>query len=792
MTVQKKTGRAACFAAIFLVLTAAAPAQEATPAGSTPRPRVGLVLSGGGARGAAHIGVLKVLEEYHVPVDAIAGTSMGAVVGGLYASGLSASEIERVMTSVDWQDAFRDRPARKDLNFRRKLEDQTYLVKFPLGLKGRKFRLPRGLVQGQKLTQILRGLTLPVSQVHDFDRLAIPFRAVATDIVTGDRVVLDHGDLTTAMRASLSAPGVFAPVEADGRLLVDGGLSSNLPIDVAREMGVDVLIVVDCGFPLLERNKLDSVPTVSAQMLAILIRHNTIEQRKTLTDRDVSIDPALGDFSSLAFDSLARAMRTGEQAARGAAERLAALAVPAEEFQRLAAARAGVRGEPPVIDFLRVEPGSERYAAAIDALFRDQVGQKLDAERLRKRVNSLYGQGNLEIFDYRVVTGEAAPGGSSAAAGSAAASPPAGATATTVAGAATPGTAAPAAVDDGAQPGYGIALNARRNSWGPNYLRFGLQLQNDFEGNSSFNAAVRSTMAEITPYGGEWVVDLQVGETPLVNTEVYLPFGYRSPYFVAPHAGFNIRTLPVIDADENILAEYRVRTTDYGIDFGRELGNFGEVRLGWGRTFGATHLRVGDPALLEQEFDSRKYFGEFRYDSVDDVNFPREGGTFQLALQSEREGTGALADGDTDLLLYDQLYAHSWGRNTGVIWASAGIRLHDDVDVVRSYFPLGGFLNMSGIVPESLVGPNYVILRGIYYRQIGRGGTGFLNVPVYIGMSVEQGNVWSSRSEISFGSARTNGSLFLGLDTILGPVYMATGFDDHGGTNYYLFLGRTF
>ena len=183
----------------------------------TGRPRIGLVLSGGGARGAAHIGVLKVLEENHVPVDAIAGTSMGAVVGGLYASGFSAADIERVMTSVDWQDAFRDRPARKDLNFRRKLEDQNFLVKFPLGLKGRKFRLPRGLVQGQKLTQILRGLTLPVAQIQNFDDLAIPFRAIATDIVTGERVVLDHGDLTTAMRASLSAPGVFAPVESDGR-----------------------------------------------------------------------------------------------------------------------------------------------------------------------------------------------------------------------------------------------------------------------------------------------------------------------------------------------------------------------------------------------------------------------------------------------------------------------------------------------------------------------------------------------------------------------------------------------
>src|SRR6187549_3229601 len=376
----------------------------------TARPRIGLVLSGGGARGAAHIGVLKVLEENHVPVDAIAGTSMGAVVGGLYASGLSAADIERVMTSVDWQDAFRDRPARADLNFRRKLEDQTYLVKFPLGLKGGEFRLPRGLVQGQKLTQILRGLTLPVAPIADFDDLAIPFRAVATDIVTGDRVVLDHGDLTTAMRASLSAPGVFSPVDSEGRMLVDGGLSSNLPVDVAREMGVDILIVVDCGFPLLERGKLDSVATVSNQMLAILIRSNTTAQRKTLTDRDVIIDPALGDFSSLDFTEHEKAMKIGEQAARGAAARLAALGVPAAEFQRIVDARGARRSDPPRIDFLRVEAGSERYADAIDSLFADQVGKPADPTRLGKRVNELYGQGNLEIFDYQVVPAPGEPG----------------------------------------------------------------------------------------------------------------------------------------------------------------------------------------------------------------------------------------------------------------------------------------------------------------------------------------------------------------------------------------------
>jgi NTE family protein len=517
-------------------------------------------------------------------------------------------------------------------------------------------------------------------------------------------------------------------------------------------MGVDLLIVVDTGFPLLERAKLDSVATVSNQMLAILIRNNTKEQRRTLTESDIVIDPALGDFSSIAFNQHARAIEIGERAANEVLPRLQALSVPEPQFREFVARRDEVRQPLPRVDFLRVDDGSERYAGAIDALFGDQVGQTVDGDKLAKRVSELYGQGNLEIFDYRLVPGPE-------------------------------------------EDQFGIALGTRRNSWGPNYLRFGLQLQNDFEGNSSFNAALRGTLAEITRYGGEWVWDLQVGETPRVATEVYLPVGYRSRWFVAPHGEFLIRTLPIIDANDRILAEYRVRTTDFGFDFGRELGNWGEVRVGWGRSFGESTVRVGDPVLPTSDFDSRKFFGEFRVDTVDDVNFPRRGGTFSLGFQAEREGKGGLqGTSNADLLLYDQLYAKSWGLGTAILWGSAGMRLDDDddIDIVRSYFSLGGFLNMSGIAPESLVGPNFAILRGIYYQQVGRGGSGILDLPVYVGVSLEAGNVWDNRRDISFDTARTNGSVFIGLDSLLGPVYLAMGFDDDGGSAYYLFLGRTF
>src|SRR3984893_9320769 len=286
------------------------------------RPRICLVLSGGGARGMAHIGVLKILEELKVPIDCIAGTSMGAVVGGLYASGMTAAQIEATMRSVDWQEAFRDAPPRRDIAFRRKQDDRNFLVRLPLGLKHGQILLPKGFIQGQKLQETLRQLTLQFNDSTDFDLLPTPFRAVATDLLTGDAVVMDKGDLAIAMRASISTPGVFAPVETQGRLLVDGGLAENLPVNVARAMHADILIVSDVSFPLQPRDALDSALSISNQMIAILVRKDSDRQRASLTAQDILIEPNLGTATATDFTSPGGVIARGEDAARGAIPRL--------------------------------------------------------------------------------------------------------------------------------------------------------------------------------------------------------------------------------------------------------------------------------------------------------------------------------------------------------------------------------------------------------------------------------------------------------------------------------------
>ena len=305
-------------AVLLAAFVATARAEDVAPPASAKRPKIGIAFAGGGARGGAHVGVLKVLEEMRVPVDYVAGTSIGSIIAALYASGMAPEEMEKVLSTTDWDAALQDDQPRKDRPYRQKEDDDLYLIKAELGFYKGSLVLPSGLVAGQKLNYLLRRLTLPATNVRDFDKLRIPFRCVATDIVTGSKVVLSKGDLARAVRASMAIPGFFSPVEWEGKLLTDGGTADNMPVDVVREMGADVVIAIDISTPLKKREEITSFLSITGQTSGFLTRLNVERQIATLTkDHDVLVTPNLDEVSTLDFKQFPKASEQGRIKADG-------------------------------------------------------------------------------------------------------------------------------------------------------------------------------------------------------------------------------------------------------------------------------------------------------------------------------------------------------------------------------------------------------------------------------------------------------------------------------------------
>jgi len=725
-----------------LLLLFAAPAIQAQPnePAEQSRPRVGLVLGGGGARGAAHIGVLKQLERLQIPIDAIAGTSMGAIVGGLYATGINADDLEELVSSLNWSAALTDKSERDDLSFRRKQDDREFPINFELGLRGADLLLPKGVIQGQKLDLLLRELTLSASHIDDFDDLAIPFRAIASDIVAGEAVVLAGGDLTAAIRASMSVPGVFAPATIDGKVLVDGGLTGNLPVDVMRKMGVDIIIAVDVEFPLYKTEELGSVVKISEQMLTILIRKETLRQIETLSDGDVLIRPELGTFASANFADITETIEPGEQAVLEQEARLAALSLSGSEWLAHLQQRDMPLHQNTELAFVRVKHDGKLAARVLESRLTVKAGDEINADILAQNANRLYGLALYEHVGYRLVD-------------------EAGAT--------------------------GVEYQAVAKSWGPNFLQFGVSLEDDFEGQTSFNLATRMTRAGLNRLGAEWRTDLQLGTDPALLTEFYQPLSFDSRWFVAPQLEFRQSNLNTYIASDQI-AKYRIARGDFGLDVGRELGKIGEMRVGLFRGTGKGRLEVGDPALPSFNFDSGGAFARLRFDTLDNSRFPRGGLLADIQWTMSRPSLGA--DADFDALQAEYLQTWSRGKSTLTLGLEYASTLHSQ-DVLQDYFPLGGFLRLSGLERGEISGPHAGLAKLIYVRRVGDTTGGIFETPLYLGASIEAGNVWLTRDEMSFSTTQLNGSVFVALDSYVGAIYLAAGFAEGGRSNFYLSIG---
>ena len=717
-------------------------AREPMPGHSRERPRIGLVLGGGGARGAAHIGVLQELERRRIPIDAIAGTSMGAVVGGLYASGRTPAELETLVKSIDWADAFVDDPNRRDLSFRRKQDDADYPAKLELGVRDRSLQIPKGLIQGQKLQTILREQLLHVSAIDNFDELPTPFRAVASDMGSGEPYVMSHGDLALAVRASMSAPGIFAPVVVDGRTLVDGGLVGNVPVAVIKAMDVDVVIAVDVEFPLYKPEDLHSALEITEQMLTIVIRKETRRQLADLGDGDILIRPQLGEYPSTDFEHIGDVLAPGREATAGVADRLEALSVSEADYASYLAARRPVVPATQRIAFVRVIDDGPLSSAVLAARLETQAGDLIDTKRLQDDLDSLYGLNYYEQVGYSVVT------------------------------------------EDGRT---GVEFRTRAKSWGPNFLKFGVALEDDFEGSTAFNVAGRVTATGLNALAAEWRNDVQLGTNPRVNSEFYQPLGFDSRYFVAPSLTLEQSNFNVF-ADELTVARYRVSEARAGLDLGRTFGHWSELRAGIIRGKGNARVQIGSSDLPNFDFDDGGVFARFAVDTLDDAQLPKRGVRADVEWLASRPGLGADGAFDTITSSLDNVW--SWGdddRNTLQLGLEYATTLH--ADQVQDYFPLGGFLRLSGLGRGEISGPHAGLARLVYYRELGE-NRGLFDMPFYVGGSLEAGNAWQDRSAMSVSSAIVNGSLFAGFDTFLGPLFLAAGFSEQGESNFYLFFGN--
>ncbi len=725
---------------LLFALLVANPVLAQDDSSQSARPRVGLVLGGGGARGAAHVGVLRELERLNIPIDAVAGTSMGAIIGGLYASGKTPADLETLISSLDWSGAFKDSSDRENLRYRRKQDDAAFPMNLDLGLRNGEIIWPEGLLQGQRLGLILRELTLHVAEIDDFDELPIPFRAVASDIISGEAVVMGAGDLALAIRASMSAPGIFAPVRIGDKILVDGGLVGNIPVQAMMSMGVDIIIAVDVEFPLYKADELNSAINISEQMLTILIRKESLRQLDMLGDGDFLIRPELGEFSSTNFAEISQAVEPGAVATIEIADQLSALSLTDAEYARHLASRT-VRPPAETLDFVRVRDDSRLSANVLESRLRSQPGDKINAQGLAEDAARLYGLQLYEQVDYKIVTeGEAT----------------------------------------------GVEFTAKTKDWGPNFLQFGMSLQDDFGGNTSFNVSSRVTRAGINSLGAEWRTDIRLGTEPLVSTEFYQPLSFDSRFFLAPSLSLSQRNFNVFVGGDN-LARYRVNEAVAAFDTGRELGYWGELRIGIFRGVGDARLNIGDPAFPKIEFDTGGFFTSFNVDTLDNAQFPLKGQRVSIDWTLFRPSLGS----DENYESLETSFASIWtvGRHT----LNAALQFstsRDADDFAHNYFLLGGFLNLSGLARGQISGPYSGLARLVYYRRSGQ-IKGSFDVPLYLGGSLEAGNVWRSLADIDAGSTLIHGSVFLGMDTFIGPIFLAAGFGEGGETNFYLSFGTT-
>jgi NTE family protein len=731
-------GACGAMALLFLTFPAIAQPSAAPEPSPTVRPRIALVLSGGGARGFAHVGVLRALKDMRVPIDMVAGVSMGAVVGGAYAAGRSVEEMEQFVRTTAWSDIVADRPPRDNLAYRRRVDDLLLPSRIEFGLDGSGVSLPLSAAGNASLEAALTQL-LPIGTGElPVNRLALPFRSVASDLLTGEPVELNDTPLFMSIRASLAVPGVFAPVRLNDRLVADGGLVRNLPVDVAKAMGADVVIAVNVGTPLSGESELVSALGVARQMMLILTEQNVRRSLKELGPRDVLIAPELAGFSFLDFSRGERAMEAGEQAARKMAPRLEALAVSAETYAAFEGARtqaAAVRDVALPLASVEVRPTAHAGAEALAALTGLRAGDAVTLSQIHQGASRLLGRGEFERVEVE-------------------------------------------ARDVGGR--REVTLKPIEADWARSRLRLGLEVVSDFADDNRFTVSALHTLSWLNSWGAELRTLARIGSQRLLATQLLQPLAPGSSWYVAPSIQYSASSIDVYaQGRRSLRVGYSVTAATLAI--GRELSNWGDVQLGAERRVGRSRALVPEGGSdSESRFSETASYVQLQMDTLDSLALPSRGMLLQSRLERSRAAAGAASRSASSIVGLKAFRVSDWDGHVYGEWARARSGL--------APLSLGGFLRLSGTPRESLGGRAVVLGRLVMARRIGDMPAG-LGGAVRIGYSLEFGTGWDPDGSLRFGDLKQAASGFASVDTRFGPLFLALGATRGVGGTLYLFLG---
>ncbi len=705
------------------------------------RPTVGLALGGGGAKGFAHVGVLRALEEMRVPIDYVSGTSMGAIIGGLYAAGMSPDDIEDMLVSADWWDLLEDGTPRRDLEYRRKIDYGRYFMNLEWGWNDWTLSTPSAFSSGQKLNNLLQAKTVHVAGNKHFDELKIPFRAVATDIKTGQPVVLEKGSLGQAMRASMAVPGAFSPVVIDGHRLVDGGVVMNLPTEVTRGMGADIVIAVNVtdAASAMATQRLDSAVALLVQSYLIMTQDH---EKRAMAAADIALVPDTSAVSAAAFHEGYRLFDEGAKVVEAEAERMGAYSIPEEEYklwrdrQRARGPLIGQLSAVTVAENQRVDERSIRHR------IRSRPGDAFDMPEMNRDLRRIYGMGDFERVIF-TLSGEAA--------------------------------------------GPELTYHTGEKPWGPGYLRPGARLETDFENHTSWALLLNYTRTRVNRLGAEWRNDLVIGEESRLHTELYQPLDYGSRFFVAGQALYQRDLQDLYEGDDPIV-ELVVTRVWGSLDAGIQFGRYGAMRIGFGGGDIRVREDIGTTDLPDDEDVVVGVPAQIVIDRLDDPWFPRHGLLLRANGMVVRESLGS--DRDYEWVGGDYLQAFSVGKHTVTLGAAGGSSLGSDLPFYAQ-FTLGGVDSFSGLSVDQLRGSYMASGRLGYRYEILRLPPG-MGQGVYLTSWGDAGNVWAERDDVSADDLIYGGSIGLGVNAITGPIMLAYGRTDEGSDRVYFSMGARF